>query len=180
MSFKHFCWSSQAHSNLRAENDIESYNWPDQSIKLTLKFSIKILKLIFGKGGFVLEKHAWSDVERAFQSGIFVVVFEGKKLYGGIFVNPSSSYHGGPCPIIVPQVAGVVIPPELSAIQIRLVIRPIPTFKGYKYLSSSLKDRIEIPKLHNFFQKLGKLTQEVSPNRVEQWMPKIDPILLKK
>jgi len=161
------------------ENDIEGYNWPDQSITLTLEASTKLLKLIFGKDGFLPKKHAWSDVELAFQFAIFVVVFEGKKLYGGVCVNPfSSGGGGGSYPIIVPQLVGVI--PKPLKLQIRLVVRPIATRKGYKYLNSSLKNRIEIPKVRNFFQKLGKLTQDAAPNRVESWIPKIDPIHIKK
>lgn len=177
------------------EDDIESYNWPDQSIILTVEFSMKLIKLIFGGEGFLREKKIF-DIEQTFQFGVFIVVFKGEKLYGGVFLDLVSSIRGGPSPVIVPQIAGVR--PEPPVIQIRLVVRPkdtrsifdslrdrtgepISTQKsGYKYLDSSLRNRIEIPEIREFFQELGKLTQDATPNRVEQWMPKIDPFLIQK
>ena len=158
------------------ENDIESYNWPDQSITLTSEISAKLIETYLPKEEYSAKK---IYLEQNLGAKVFLVVLEEKKLYGGIFINRISAM-GALYPVIYPFIAAVtqIEPPEL---QIRLVVRPRGTFgdfiDGYYKLDSSIKSRIEIQKVHDFFQKLGKLTHNDSSRRVKPWLPEIEPIL---
>ena len=183
------CWTLLKGVDLSSESefvitasDIESYNWPDQSITINSNISTRLLKKYFTKD--LSKQHSWSMVERALQLTTFLVTLRGEKLYCGVFFHQNTAI-GISFPVIYPQIAAIVNL-EPVKIEIRLVIRPIASngfyaLFGYKKLDSSIKRRIEIKKIHDFFKKLGKLTDIDDPHRVEPWVPRIEPVLkLKK
>jgi len=169
------------------ESDIESYNWPDQSIMLTPKASLRLVKLM--KKFFppieespLPRRKDWfylGMVNIALTEQIFLIVFKGKKLYGGIFIYPESA-RGASYPVIYSKVTAFTDLEPLK-LQIMLVIRPehsvMGALDGYKKLDPSLKKRIELEKVRDFFQQLGKLTHDAAKNRIEPWIPKIKPII---
>jgi len=160
---------------LITEHDIDSYNWPDQSIILNEAVSDKLLKRVF-KGGFSREKkHTWSKFEYALSFKQFLVMLKEKKLYGGVFLYPGVASYA-PFPVIYPKVAKITNYKPLR-LKIRLILRPESESLGkipqpsYKMLDSSLKKRIEIQEIYHFFNKLDKLTHHTGFCYDEQWIP---------
>lgn len=158
------------------ENDIESYNWPDQLITLTPEGSMNLLNLGGKNFSAKVKKELYLNLESSLESAVFIIVLEDKKLYGGTFSNRIST-RGTYGPTIFPQIVNVIDVDPLQ-LQIGFVIRPLYTLNvmlsGYKALDTSLKNRIEIPKMRDFFRRVGKLTSDDSPNRVESWIPKLE------
>jgi len=168
------------------EKDIEDYNWPDQSIMLTKKSSVKLAKFMEGCYPSIedmsLQRKDWFYllmVEQALNERIFLVTFKGKILYGGVFKYQGTA-QGALHPVIYPKVITLTNLEPLE-LQIMLVIRPEHMLwhmlDGYKKLDSSIKKRIEIKSIRDFFQRLGKLTNNNSPHRIESWLPQIKPVI---
>ena len=159
---------------LITEHDIDSYNWPDQSIILNKSVSDELLKQVF-KDGFSREKrHTWSQFEYALNYKQFLVMLNEEKWYGGLFLYPGTATYA-PFPVIYPNVAQITSYKPLK-LKIRLVLRPesasfiIPQ-PSYKMLDLSLKKRIELPEIYHFFKQLDKLTHQTGFCYDEQWIP---------
>ncbi|EDN72895.1 hypothetical protein BGS_0817 [Beggiatoa sp. SS] len=106
---------------LITEHDIDSYNWPDQSIILNESVSDELLKQVF-KDGFSKKRRMRRRFEYALSYKQFLVMLKEEKLYGGIFLYlataTSTSY-----PVIYPKVARITSYKPLK-LKIRLVLRP--------------------------------------------------------
>lgn len=168
------------------ENDIENYNWPDQSILLTSESSRRLIKLM-EKQYVPLEQYQYKFpkqpkswfyalmVETVLSKYYFFVFLNGKKLYSGVFLNSTSAW-GASYPIIYPMLAKLTSLSPLEA-QIMLVVRPehrpLSMIEGYKKLGLSIKKRIEIKEVQNFFKIHNKVTFHDEKDRVERWLPKI-------
>jgi hypothetical protein len=163
------------------ENEIESYNWSDQSILLAVD-AIPSLSII-GVNSNKRELMQIAEQTVKFGAGItgvtFLVIFKGKKLYGGALDNEISARRYQ-VPTLFIQIAAVydTHPPQ---IQLRFVIRPLKTYQaistGYQALDEQLKKRIEIPEVHDFFKRIGKITYDDAPHRMKPWLPKVKPVL---
>ena len=159
---------------LITEHDIDSYNWPDQSIILNETVSDKLLKHVFKDGFSIEKKHTWSQFEYALNLKQFLVMLKGKKLYGGLFLYPGTTTYA-PFPVIYPKVAKIDSYKPLK-LKIRLILRPesvsfITPQPSYKMLDLSLKKRIEIQEVYHFFNRLDKLTHHTGFCYDEQWIP---------
>jgi hypothetical protein len=163
------------------ENDIESYNWSDQSILLTVDAIPSSLSTEMNLNKQELMQKAERTVKFGthISGGTFLVRFKGKKLYGGAVDNVISA-RGYQVPTLFIQMAAIydTQPPK---IQLRFVIRPLKTIRailtGYQALDKQLKNRIEIPEVHDFFKDIGKITYDKTPQRMKSWLPKVKPVL---
>jgi hypothetical protein len=120
------------------EDDIESYDWSEQSIMLTLEATTKLKESTSNPSGFdMMEKG-------------FVVTLNNEWLYGGVVLE-SGSAMAIEYPVIYPATYG-----ENTVFRLR-PIHPIPV--KYRDLGASLKNVIEIQEVHDFFVEQDKLTQ---------------------
>ncbi len=150
------------------DNEIESYNWPDQSMVLTIDASLQFLTLLGIRNRQELIKLSefitYSGLELS-SGGVFLIRFRNEILYGGAVDNKIST-KGYQVPTLFIQIAAIygTQPPK---IQLRFVIRPLKTIQailtGYQALDESLKNRIEIPEVHDFFKHIGKITYDETP-----------------
>jgi hypothetical protein len=120
------------------QDGIESYDWAEQTITLTLDATKAIVAIFPPPGTFSL------------MIGVpFVVALDGERIYGGVFMVAG---YDAKCemPIILGRTEGN---------RIQLQIRPQLIRSGIAYASYSPADRaqIEIPKIRAFFSALGKL-----------------------
>lgn len=167
------------------ESDIENYNWSDQSILLTVESSMRFLGIStkridkLNMEQLIKKAEASVNLGLGIDGSVFIILFEGEKLYGGAVDNVVST-KGYQVPTIFVQIATIhdTLPKK---VQVRLVIRPLKTVRailtGYQALDQQLKNRIEKREIHNFFEKKNKLTNDNTPERVEPWLPKIKPIV---
>ena len=168
------------------ENDIDSYNWSDQSILLNWDASARFIDtLLLNKKEPNLEtakRHAERSVELGLyiNGGVFVVSFNGEILYGGAVDNMVSS-SGYKVPTLFIQVAAIYNTTPIKR-QVRFVVRPlkimVEILRGYQGLNQPLKDRIERQEIYNFFYKIHKLTNENAYERVGPWLPKLKPLVI--
>lgn len=179
--FKDITLSSESCFHI-TENDIENYNWPDQSILLTWEASARFMStFIINMKELNLEtakRNAERTVELGFyiNGGVFVVSFKGDILYGGAIDNMVSS--GYKVPTLFIQTATLYNTTPIKR-QLRFVVRPlkimVKMLKGYQGLEQQLKDRIEKQEVHNFFYDIHKLTDENIQERVKPWLPELRP-----
>jgi hypothetical protein len=124
-------------------DDVQSYDWPDQILTLTPEASIR-LQDAFPQSGLGLEADA--------SQTCFVVVLDGRRLYGGIFLERGSTLALA-FPII--YVGG-------SGDRITLALRPSSLHESsYPFASFPADSRkvIEQEAIHDFFQDQGKLAE---------------------
>lgn len=167
------------------ESDIEHYNWSDQSILLTVESSMRFLGVSAKKidslniDQLTRKAEASMNLGLGINGSVFIILFEGEKLYGGAVDNVVST-KGYQVPTIFIQIATVydTLPKK---VQIRFIIRPLKTIRailtGYQALDQQLKNRIEKREIYNFFKKIDKLINDNTLERVEPWLPKIKPIV---
>jgi hypothetical protein len=117
--------------------DVDSYNWSTQSIALNADASQKLLVAFPGP-----------YVESMLTYHAFVVTLDGKRLYGGIFLEPFSQM-GIEYPVIyVAETNGEVV----------FSVRPKQIgYNDYGSLAPTLKSRIELSDVRDYFAQLGKL-----------------------
>jgi len=120
------------------EDDIESYDWSEQSIMLTLEATTKLRESTSSHSGFdMMEKG-------------FVVTLNNEWLYGGVVLE-SGSPMAIEYPVLYPATYG-----ERTVFRLRPV-HPIPV--KYRDLDASLKNVVEIQEVHDFFVEQDRLTQ---------------------
>jgi hypothetical protein len=122
------------------ENEIESYDWSQQSITLTAKASVRLqeifseeLSLTFGLA------------EQA-----FVVTLGEEILYGGIFMEEGVA-RGVRYPVIYPEETGNRIIFFLRPISINLA--------NYQDFEPDLRHTLEFQNVYDFFLEQGKLVE---------------------
>ena len=122
------------------EEDIEVYNWSEQSILLTPEASDRLLEAFS-------DSKKWWEVE----GKGFVVTQNDDWLYGGAFI-PSGAAVMHLYPVIYISEQGD---------QIVFYVRPFHTlgWGDYQDLDPSLRHVIEVKEVHDFFLEQGKLVE---------------------
>ena len=147
------------------EHDIEIYNWSNQSITLNQQFSDKLIAHIF-KGNFSKEKkHTWSKFEYALYLKQFLVLVNGKRLYGGLFIYPGANTFAL-FPVVYPQpTQPEMTNGKLVKFKIQLLLRPSTQVGithsplNYKDFDLSQRKAIEVMEIYDLFDELGKLVK---------------------
>lgn len=127
-----------AHSPLTVSGaDIATYAWSSQEMTLTEEASKKLAAVFAGP--------AFPD---SVSHRCFVVTLDGRRLYGGIFLEPWSAMGIG-FPVVYVVANGS---------QFALLVRPYhASLVEYRSFSPSAKSEIEIPEIRAFFAQQGKL-----------------------
>jgi hypothetical protein len=122
------------------EEDIEAYNWSEQSILLTRETSDRLIEAF-------PDSQSWWGVE----GKGFVVTQNGDWLYGGAFI-PSGAAMMHLYPVIYIDEQGD---------QIVFYVRPFHTlgWEDYQDIAPSLRRVIEAKKVRDFFLEQGKLVE---------------------
>ena len=121
-------------------NDIDTYNWPEQSITLTLEASAKVRAIL------PQEKSLSMELERR---GV-AITLDGSFLYGGIFLEPGSAM----------AISYPVIYIQESGEQVVFLIRPVHSvLLNYQDFDQADKDVIALQQIHDLFSNLGKLVE---------------------
>lgn len=122
------------------QDDIETYNWSEQSITLTQNASSRLVQHL----------SEWSYLPIALSHRGFVATIDGDKLYGGVFLEAGSPM-AIPWPVIYPDVSGETVV---------LRLRPAhPLSARYQDLDPSARSVIEIERVRDFFRRRGKLIE---------------------
>lgn len=140
------CWPLLKQADVKdsdfviSQNDIETYNWSNQTITLTLEATNRL------KGTFS------GDLSNlGFERIAFVTTLDDEWLYGGIFLDLSQQPYSFP-----------LIFTDSSGTQAILYLRPSAPrhpIQDYQQYSASQRELIEIGKVHDFFKGLGKLIE---------------------
>jgi len=141
------------------EQDIENYNWQQQSIVLTVDKSMDLIRKYLAKNvslnDFTSGKYNWTDVEYGLYTLAFLITLNDEVIYGGIFIRKASS-TGASHPVIYVE-PGYKMSCNPFKLQIKLEIRPFSSLESYQNLPTEIRQQIEHEKIYNFFSKIGKL-----------------------
>jgi hypothetical protein len=122
------------------EDDIEQYDWREQSITLTSTASDRLNEVFTETGVLSVDLS-----ERA-----FIATFDGEWLYGGIFLDAGSA-------MVIEYPVIYAWPSEGSVV---LFLRPNHQLSSWHGdIDPAYRSIIEIPELRDFFLEQGKLTE---------------------
>jgi hypothetical protein len=140
------CWPLLRQANLKdsdfviSQDDIEAYNWSNQTITLTSGATNRLSVTFSG-----------NPASLGFDRTAFVATLDGERLYGGIFLDLSAQPYSFP-----------LIFTDFSGTQAVFYLRPAAPrqpMQDYQQYDAVQRELIEIGKVHDFFKGLRKLTE---------------------